>query len=1634
MVNSLIREKILLLLVLLLVASTISGLPTLHASGSPGPGTVCLVDSSAVSSLSPPGPCSTGPYTFDAPNPSSPQRGPTQIRVGVYINGSGALGGFTVILNATHTILKAAGVDFTDSVLQTPSGPPQIFAECLDLILVKGPACNGADGLDTLGLSAGVALGGANTVAPTTGLLFTAIFNVTSDAGPSGVPISFQQNSAFCSVSSTSQASQPGNYCVSVTQPPSTTPIAETVLTGTVFNNNACMTTCTVPWVAVGSNVTHVDVIQGATTGLGVSITATPENAWPGLSSDSITFTAVVTPSTFDAPTFVGGVNSCSPGGTGTPLCPLTLTVSARVAGTYSVTVYGTYVAFDTTGVTDTLVGTESFVVNVGSVAWTINGLSSGSAQSLYMAKGVANPMGLLFTAQSLGGYSGTITYASSIAPAGFIFGYPPTFTLNAGATVTKTINVTAANYGQGLYKAKITASGLSVPASGILTIHVTGVSMSTNSSSVTFPAGGAAHISLTVNSLPASSTGFAGSVTVSNIVGGPAGSGRLTLSCPASISLGAGGSNSGTCTFAGNLAGTYSVTVKISAGANNAITNSTIVTAMIQAGTGPGINLSANPASITNDVSNPSISTITVASRNGLTGTVDLLVTVTGTATCSLNPTSITFGTSSTSVLSCNDSVPETVTATVTATNHTNTSITNSTDISYTFQDFAITANPTSVPVDARSAGTSTINTMGLNGFSGGIDLASNSTSCALVPTRLIGSGSASLSCTFSMASTIHVVVMGTNGTLSHSVTVTFTVHDFAITANPTSVPASVGANGVSTITVSSLNGFAGTVALTIGENSTNLSCNLSSTSLPGGSGSSTLSCSASVGGNYNATVTGTSGTLVHSVSVIYHVSLAPDFSIGANPTIVSVNVGAKGNSTITVSGFNSFNGLVSLSSNSTLCTLSPASLTGSGSATLSCTFSAVSTANVNVTGTSGGSLSHSVIVTYTVQDFTMSANPTTVTVNVNTGGASTITVAPRNGFTRTVNLSFTMNSTNLSCTLIPLSVSGGSGTSSLNCSSAIAGHYLATVTGVNGTLSHSFDVVYHVVNAPTFTVTASQGSVIANSGVRGTSTITVTPLNGFTGVVALGVVTNSTSLSCTLSPTSIAGGSGSSTLSCSSSAAGNYQANVTGTNSSVSPTPAPVIVTYHVQDFTVATSTASIPIDVGLTGASTITIAPLNGFAGTVNLSVSILPSTGLTGSFSQNNVAGGSGTSTLTLSAKTSGNYTVTVTAVVGTLSHTSTLTAQVGDFEITQPTSTITLNETTTGTFTLTFASTNGFNGQIDLVGYSCLLRPVMGGTLCVPYSGALPTASPNPATFNLSPGTSVDVQITVVVSKNVIPNLWGVGVNATVGSHSVVHPIELVVPQPIISIVSSPTSVVVGPGVNASMSVTITSLYGLNGTVTLALGSLTGASCSLSQNSVTLSKGGSTTTSIACSGSVGSYNETITGTGTAPYGSSVSKNGYAGFSVVDFTLTPTPSGGIEVNPGQIGHARIAIAWPGSYNGIVHFTIVPSSGLNASLSSASITGSGVLNVTVSSNLGGSYTLVVNATTGPVVNGVMMVAAFHVTRLTVTVLSPSPAGNILGLDPTTFYSIVGLLVVVVAVSALVISRRGRASKKKR
>src|SRR5207253_10944910 len=150
---------------------------------------------------------------------------------------------------------------------------------------------------------------------------------------------------------------------------------------------------------------------------------------------------------------------------------------------------------------------------------------------------------------------------------------------------------------------------------------------------------------------------------------------------------------------------------------------------------------------------------------------------------------------------------------------------------------------------------------------------------------------------------------------------------------------------------------------------------------------------------------------------------------------------------------------------------------------------------------------------------------------------------------FFRTIKLSDTVPPRNgLSCTL-SVTTFTASGNATLSCS-GLPGQYTVTGNGTSCSSTASTRVIYRVQD---FNISASPATITVNAGVAGTSTITVTALNGFSGTVGL-TSSNSpaTGLSCTLTPPSVTG-SGISTLSC-SGVAGAYTVTVTGTSGALS------------------------------------------------------------------------------------------------------------------------------------------------------------------------------------------------------------------------------------------------------------------------------------------------------------------------------------------------------------------------------------------------------------------------------------------------------------------------------------------------
>jgi len=307
----------------------------------------------------------------------------------------------------------------------------------------------------------------------------------------------------------------------------------------------------------------------------------------------------------------------------------------------------------------------------------------------------------------------------------------------------------------------------------------------------------------------------------------------------------------------------------------------------------------------------------------------------------------------------------------------------------------------------------------------------------------------------------------------------------DFTISAAPSSQTVTVGSGTSYTTTVSAVNGFTGTVSLSVSGLPSGASGSFNPTSVTG-SGNSTLSVSTSSTtppGTYTLTITGTSGSLTHSATVTLVVNSAatPNFTISATPSSQTVTAGSGTTYTTTVTAVNSFTGTVSLSvsglPSGATGNFNPTSVAGSGNSTLSVSTGSTTPPGaytLTITGTSG-SLTHSATVTLVVNsaatgDFTIAATPSSQTVTL--GGSSsttyTTTITAVNGFTGTVSLSMSGMPSGVTTSFNPTSVTGsGHSTLSVSASSqARVGTYTLTIKGTSGSLIHSATVTL-VVNS---------------------------------------------------------------------------------------------------------------------------------------------------------------------------------------------------------------------------------------------------------------------------------------------------------------------------------------------------------------------------------------------------------------------------------------------------------------------------------------------------------------------------------------------------------------------------------------
>lgn len=298
----------------------------------------------------------------------------------------------------------------------------------------------------------------------------------------------------------------------------------------------------------------------------------------------------------------------------------------------------------------------------------------------------------------------------------------------------------------------------------------------------------------------------------------------------------------------------------------------------------------------------------------------------------------------------------------------------------------------------------------------------------------------------------------------------------DFTISSTPASQSVVQG-NGTSyTVNVGATGGFNGTVALTLSGLPTGASASFNPASV-NTSGASTLSVTAgssTAPGSYPLTITGTSGSIVHTTSATLVVTSAPqpDFSLSATPSSRSVVAGTGTTYSTTVAALNGYSGTVSFSVSGLPTgasgSFSPATVTGTGSSTLTVSTSSTTPAGtypLTITATDG-TLTHvasvSLVVTSQTADFTVTATPSTQSIARGSATTYSVTIGAINGFTGAVSFSVTGLPSHATGSFSPTTVSGaGSTTLTITTSkNTSVGTFPVTIRATSGSLSHTAGV----------------------------------------------------------------------------------------------------------------------------------------------------------------------------------------------------------------------------------------------------------------------------------------------------------------------------------------------------------------------------------------------------------------------------------------------------------------------------------------------------------------------------------------------------------------------------------------------
>jgi uncharacterized membrane protein len=1267
----------------------------------------------------------------------------------------------------------------------------------------------------------------------------------------------------------------------------------------------------------------------------------------------------------------------------------------------------------------------------------TVNGTSSTRSRTISLAVTVSPPdfdlstrpanltipvggvKSSVVTVRGLGSFSGAISLTLLIQSNLNVTLQPTTVTLSPAvksANSTLTVQVSLGTVPGPYYGVQVTGTSGLISHSIFLPVNVTGPDfrMSASPFTVTLKQGATAQSTIKLTSI----LGFQGTVFLSAFSYGVNAvidktqvflnstiSPTVTLTITAPVSAQPGGYYTYVQGNSGILIHSASVNVNV---------------------IGPDFSLTANPSFFTIQEGANANSTITLTSILGFQGKVRLAVSnyVSG-PTAVINPANVTLTANATATakltISTSNAVPGYYYFQIIAQSGNLTRY-SSVNMQILGPDFTISSSLISPTLRQGGSVSSTISLGRLENFNGTITLSTLVNGFGL--TASISPNSVTLSSNVTSATatltitaaqnaptgSYYIQVVGTSGRLSHTAYLYLNVvgPDLRVTTSPSSFILQEGMTASSTVTLTSILGFHGTVTLAAVDYDPNgPTASLNATTLavaPNGTATAklTIATSNALPGFYYIQVTARSGNLTSYGSVYVQV-IGPDFNMLISSFNSNIRQGTTVTPTLNLSRLNNFNGTVSLLSwvggpypGGLTTSLNPASVTLSStatSATATLTITASQTATpgsytIQVTGSSGR-LNHTayLFVNVVAPDFQMTISPSSLVLRQGVNGSSTITLTSILGFHGNVTLSavdYDPNGPTVSLNATSLNLAANStATSKLNIltSTAVPGYYYLQVEARSGNLTRFGTVIVQIIG-PNFNMSISPFNNNIGQGSSVTATLTFDRVENFNGTISISSLVNGPfpgGLTAAVSPQTVTLSSTNTsatarlTLTASQTATiGYYFITITATSGKLTHyiyLPVYVIVA---PSFEIA-ATSPADFNSGATGTSYFTINPLNGFTGNVTIATTISPGTGLNSGCPRNITVNRNATAVTGICYPTSttpGTYTIKITATSGGIVRNTTFTSNVGGFRISASTPTD-FNSGATGQIPIVISSIDNFNGTVTLTGASTTGLTVTCPTTPVTISSKM-NGSPQCSLSSTTPGT---YEVTIVA-------------NGSPGTYS--QSTSVVVHVGAFTISAGSGSVNIGaPG--ASITVSLTSTYNFAGSVILDAAVIPSNGLNVVCPTSAIPLTANTTSVASCtlgSTSPDTYQISITGKGTP---GTASHDATSIVHVGDFAISATPT---NINSGGDGSISVSLTGINNFAGTVSLSSTSSpSGLTITCPSASITGNSPVTTScsVTSITPGTYSVTITGTGLPGISLHSVSTVVHVGDFTISIGSP-------------------------------------------